>query len=442
MARSIAFKPFKFIKRILPKTLLSRALTILITPIVLVQLITGYVFWDRHWSKYTEKLAGQIAMNVVATLNLASTMREDEFPGLQAFARSNFHLEISHSPPNGGNPFMFKGREGWREKFISDALQHRMSYPFHVRIKNDQIHIQISTLRGTYTFEMPKRTLFPKSTPILLWWEIGAPIFFMLVAILFMRNQIRPLRAMVEWVDAFGKGRAVMPIKPAGSLEIRRLSLAFNDMRERIQRQITQRTEMLAGISHDLKTPLTRMELQLAMMPPGEDIQMLREDVKEMEKMVEEYLAFARGEESETPTPINVIALLEEIISRNGSPNITFQHTDEVFQVQLRPLAIKRALKNLLSNGLRYGTHVWITLYGSKKNLTVLFDDDGPGIPANRREDVFRPFVRLDTSRNSQTGGYGLGLSITRDIITAHGGTIFLQDSPRGGLQVVVNLPL
>lgn len=441
MARLINRRPLVFIKRFMPKTLLGRALTILITPIILVQLITGYVFWDKHWAKYTEKLASQVSMNVVATLNLALHTDEGNFPELKEFAMENFELELERIPPHLLGQNLFNGRDTWKEKYLTEALQKRIIYPFQVRVKGEQINIQIATMHGTYTFQMPRRVLFPKSTPILLWWEIGAPIFFMLVAILFMRNQVRPLRTIVSWVDDFGKGRSVMPIKPAGALEIRRLSLAFNDMRERIQRQMTQRMEMLAGISHDLKTPLTRMELQMAMMPDNEDIQMLRADVKEMEKMVEEYLAFARGEDSEPPQPINLTHLLKEIIERLHTSAVALESTPPDVELTVRPVAIKRALKNLIHNGLRYASHVWITVSASKKTITLTIDDDGPGIPSDKREDVFRPFVRLDSSRNAETGGYGLGLSIARDIITTHGGTIFLKDSPQGGLRVVVNLP-
>lgn len=441
MARLMSLRPLIFIKRFMPKTLLGRALAILITPMILVQLITGYVFWEKHWAKYTEKLASQITMNVVATLNLAMHTDNDNFPQLQEFALQNFELELERIPPNLIGQALFNGRDTWKEKYLTEALQKRITYPFQVRVKGEQINIQIATMQGTYTFQMPRRVLFPKSTPILLWWEIGAPIFFMLVAILFMRNQVRPLHTIVTWVDDFGKGRSVMPIKPSGALEIRRLSLAFNDMRERIQRQMTQRMEMLAGISHDLKTPLTRMELQMAMMPDNEDIQMLRADVKEMEKMVEEYLAFARGEESEAPQIIHLPSLLKEIIERLHTSSVELESTAPDVDLTARPVAIKRALKNLIHNGLRYAKHVWISVSASKKNITITIDDNGPGIPADKREDVFRPFVRLDTSRNTQTGGYGLGLSIARDIITTHGGTIFLKDSPKGGLRVVVNLP-
>lgn len=446
MARQLmlnkALEPFVYLKKYMPKTLLGRSLAILITPMILVQLITGFVFWDRHWSKFTGRVAHQIAHNVSAILEMSASapITEMHIEQLDEFAQRHFDMRVSYEKP--GAPFVKKTLRAlkWREHIVENALNQAISYPFNVRVVKEDIRIQVSTIRGIYHFSVSKRILFPRSTPIVIWWEVGAPIFFLLIAISFMRNQIRPMQTLAHAVDEFGKGRDVGGIKPSGALEVRRVARAFNAMRDRILKQITQRTEMLAGISHDLKTPLTRMELQLALMEQSEDIQNLRSDVKEMEHMVEEYLAFARGEEGESPQSFDVREMIQEMIDAKETQRINLNHlTSSMFDA--KPIAMRRALRNIIGNALRYGKNLWISSHLTAKTLKLTFDDDGPGIPENRREDVFRPFVRLDASRNSQTGGYGLGLSIARDIIVNHGGTIKLDQSPQGGLRVIVNLP-
>jgi two-component system osmolarity sensor histidine kinase EnvZ len=450
LARSIAqtltnLKPFIRLKHFLPKTLFGRSLVILITPIILVQLITGFVFWDRHWAKHTERMADQICSNIASLIDMANSIPEQ--PGqmdfIERFAQTHYGITlVKHSPFEKFDQESIQG-DTWRERLLAESLSERISYPFRVKVLSDTIRIQVATLHGVFDFSLNKRILFSKSTPVMIWWEIGAPLFFIFIAFIFMRNQMRPLKTLSEAVERFGKGREVAPIKPSGALEIRRVGRSFNEMRERIQRQISQRTEMLAGISHDLKTPLTRMELQLAMLKKSAETKSLLVDVKEMEKMVEEYLAFARGEEAEIATDHDLYLLLQEVLKRFDTTRVEFAPLPEKLPfVPLRPYAFMRALKNLVSNALRYGNHVWIQLSASPKTLTLIMDDNGPGIPADKREEVFRPFVRLDKSRNAQTGGYGLGLAITKDIITAHGGTIMLDDSPQGGLRVVVNLPV
>lgn len=446
MARQLilsqVLRPFVYLKKYMPKTMLGRSLAILITPMILVQLITGYVFWDRHWSKFTGRVAHQISQNVAAVLEMSSSapMSEMHIEQLNDFAQRHFDMTVSYEKP--GTPFVKKTLRAlkWREHIVENALSHAISYPFNVRVVKEDVRIHVSTMRGIYHFSFTKRILFPRSTPIVIWWEVGAPIFFLLIAISFMRNQIRPMQTLAHAVDEFGKGRDVGGIKPSGALEVRRVARAFNAMRDRILKQITQRTEMLAGISHDLKTPLTRMELQLALMKQSEDIQNLRSDVKEMERMVEEYLAFARGEEGESSKSINIRTTIQNLVDAKESQRVHIDALENVF-LEAKPIALKRALRNIVGNALRYGTNVWISSHLTAKNLRLTFDDDGPGIPEDRREDVFRPFVRLDASRNTQTGGYGLGLSITRDIIVNHGGTIKLTESPQSGLRVTLTLP-
>jgi two-component system osmolarity sensor histidine kinase EnvZ len=257
-----------------------------------------------------------------------------------------------------------------------------------------------------------------------------------------MRNQVRPIQRLATAVDNFGKGRENSDFNPEGSTEIRQAAAAFNLMRERIQRSITQRTEMLAGISHDLRTPLTRMKLQLAMIGDTPAIADLRSDVEEMEKMVEEYLAFARGESAEYVETTNIASILRDVVNglRLNETPITIATKDGVF-IPIKPNGFKRAITNLISNALFFGQHVSVELTEIPGAIQISVDDDGPGIPLEEREDVFKPFYRLDSARSPDSGGSGLGLTIARDVIRAHGGDLTIEDSPLGGARVCMRLP-
>jgi two-component system osmolarity sensor histidine kinase EnvZ len=258
-----------------------------------------------------------------------------------------------------------------------------------------------------------------------------------------MRNQVRPIRRLAKAAESFGRGIDVPGFKPQGAAEVRLAARAFLQMRERIRRQIDQRTIMLAGVSHDLRTPLTRMKLQLAMAGKDPEVANLASDVIEMERMVEGYLAFAAGEGEEEPKTLLLSKLLNSIVEqvpKNGA-RIDLRLDDDP-EITLRPAAMRRCLTNLLSNALRYGSEVHVRTKVRQKRAEIIIDDDGPGIPADRREDVFRPFYRLDESRNPSTGGTGLGMTIARDVVRGHGGELTLEDSPTGGLRARIRLPL
>jgi len=288
-----------------------------------------------------------------------------------------------------------------------------------------------------------RKRLFSSTTYIFIMWMVGSSIVLLAVAIYFLRNQMRPIRRLAVAADSFGKGRDVVDFKPEGAREVRQAAAAFIAMRERIRRQITQRTEMLAGVSHDLRTPLTRMRLQLAMLGEGEDIASLKADIAEMEKMIEAYLDFAKGEGPETPTPTDLSSLLAEVVAsgrRNGGDIALTSNGD--LTVPVRRNALKRCFSNLVENALRHGEHVTIAAERRGDVVEVAIDDDGPGIPEADREAVFRAFHRLDASRNFETGGVGLGLAIARDVVRGHGGDVLLSTSEAGGLRALVRLPV
>jgi two-component system osmolarity sensor histidine kinase EnvZ len=271
---------------------------------------------------------------------------------------------------------------------------------------------------------------------------VGSSLVFLAIATVFLRNQVKSLRRLAAAAEAFGKGRPVSFTKAEGALEVRQAGAAFIRMRERIDRQIRQRTEMLAGVSHDLRTPLTRMKLALALLGEDSAAAELKSDVAEMERLVNLYLDFARGEGTETTADTDLSLLIEDVAAttqRQGAP-LTLGRIEELV-LPVRPNALRRCLANLIANARHYGRHVWVSSVPVADGVDILVDDDGPGIPAAERERVFQPFIRLDTSRNPSTGGVGLGLTIARDVARSHGGDVRLETSPQGGLRARVHLP-
>jgi two-component system osmolarity sensor histidine kinase EnvZ len=331
------------------------------------------------------------------------------------------------------------------ERTLGMALDERVHKPFLIdtRVASNWIEIRVQMADGVLSVMSPERRLFSSTTYIFLLWMVGAAMVLFAIAIIFMRNQIRPIRRLAAAADAFGKGRDVTRFKMEGATEVRQAAAAFLVMRERIQRQISQRTEMLAGVSHDLRTPLTRMKIQLELFGDCQEVEDLKVDVIDMEQMIEGYLAFARGEGAEAPVPTDLNRLINEAVSsarRDGA--IVDLHLEGELSLPLRPNSVKRCLANLIGNARRYADHVWVQAGRRDDAIEITVDDDGPGIPANSHEDVFRPFFRLEGSRNRSTGGVGLGLTIARDVIRSHGGDITLSESPRGGLRAVVRLPV
>jgi two-component system osmolarity sensor histidine kinase EnvZ len=274
-------------------------------------------------------------------------------------------------------------------------------------------------------------------------WMVGTSLVLLGVAILFLRNQIRPILALADAAEGFGKGREVPDFRPRGAREVRRAANAFMEMKRRVERTLEQRTAMLAGVSHDLRTLLTRFKLELALLGDGPEVAALKKDVDEMARMIEAYLAFARGDSGEPSAPTDMAAFLEELktdAERHGHKASVVFHGVPI--VTVRPAAFKRCLANLVSNAARFAPSIAITGHRDHRYLTVTVDDDGPGIPTNMRDEVFKPFFRLDDARNQDEGGTGLGLAIARDIARSHGGEIMLSDSPLGGLRATVRVPV
>jgi two-component system, OmpR family, osmolarity sensor histidine kinase EnvZ len=434
-------------KRILPRSLFGRSLIIIILPLVLAQLIATWIFYDRHWATVERRLASSVAADIAFTLDaLHYTDTPEETAALLERARQTTELRFTFRPgavlPHGAR----EPGNSWLEAALSGAIAERVRRPFQIDADFDPRNILISVeLRdGVMLVIAPRDRLFTPTTYIFVLWMAGSSLVLLAVASIFMRNQVRSLRRVAAAAESFGKGRDVPNFKPEGATEVRQAAAAFLKMRDRIRRQITQRTEMLAGVSHDLRTPLTRMRLALEFLAQeGPEVEELKQDVIVMERMVQGYLDFARGEGPEQPRDTDLGLLVEEVAAaaRRDGADISLALPDD-FVLPLRPDAMRRCIANLLSNARRYGSHIWVTALPVADGVDILVDDDGPGIPAAQRENVFRPFFRLDPARNPATGGVGLGLTIARDVARGHGGDLTLEESPQHGLRVRLHLPI
>ena len=434
------------IKKYLPKSLLIRSLLILVVPLVLLQVISAFIFYEAHWDKVSKYLARGLAGDIGAMVDIvrdaenaqdlhrAITIGQNRF-NIETRLKIGEILSNSDTIVSGTLP----------DPFFVNAIVERVGLPFHIIAPPDEKHILVQVQLSTGILELSalRKRLFSSTTYVFVLWMFGSSLLLFGVAIIFMRNQIRPIRRLAIAADAFGKRQDVQRFKPEGAREVRQAAFAFLKMKDRIERQIEQRTHMLAGVSHDLRTPITRMKLQLAMMGDSEDIRDLSQDIHEMEHMLEGYLAFARGEEGEQTQLVNITEMLSSIVKaaeRNGA-KIDF-HSEGPIHLSVRPNAFKRCITNVVENANRYAQNVYVKLGERGDHIEITVDDDGPGIVPDKREDVFKPFFRLEESRNSQTGGVGLGLSIVRDVVRAHGGDIELSDAPQGGLRARLFFPL
>jgi two-component system osmolarity sensor histidine kinase EnvZ len=330
---------------------------------------------------------------------------------------------------------------------LDDILEQRIGpdRDFSATRMGDDFEIKVDVHDGVLAVLVPRDRVTVSKPDIFILWMVGSALILMGIAIVFLRNQVRPIERLARAADSFGKGRAVPDFKPYGAAEVRRAAQAFITMRERIERHITQRTEMLAGVSHDIKTPLTRLKLALAMLPEHADTDLMRADIAEMEHMLDEYLAFARGEGGEESQVTDLGELVRDCANAAAKARqrdgIRIETPAEVL-VSVKRAGLRRVLANLIDNALKHGKDVAVTLAQDDRLVEIAVEDDGPGIPKDRHEEAFRPFHRLDQGRNLQSGGSGLGLAIARDIARAHGGDIILDKSGMGGLKATVRLPV
>ncbi len=434
-----------FLARRLPQRLYARALLIVIAPMIILQSVIAFVFMERHWQTVTLRLSAAVTRDIAAVIDLVGSNPPERYPDILRIAQDRLGLKVDLLPPDplpppGPRPFF-----SILDQALSSEIVRQINLPFWIdTVGNSSIvEIRIQLENKVLRVFARRSQAYASNSHIFLLWMIGTSLVLLIFAIAFMRNQIRPILALAEAADSFGKGRP-MPIgfQPRGATEVRKAGNAFIQMRERIERQIEQRTTMLTGISHDLRTILTRFKLQLALGGSKVDTAALNQDVEDMQSMLEGYLAFARGEAAEDPGLFDLdeffAKLREEAKLRKRKLSVELSGEPEV---HVRPNAFGRLLGNLVGNAFRYARNVKVTARHNRGMLTVAIDDDGPGIPNAMREEVFKPFVRLDRARNQDATGTGLGLSIARDIARSHGGDITLEDSPMGGLRAVVRVP-
>ncbi len=430
------------LKRLVPQTLMARTMLILLLPLLLAFSISTYVFLDRHWEAVTRRLVLSFAGEIRVVISLLQRFPEpEERPWIRRQAQA-MGLFIDLSPERTFTLPPAHGRDPLRV-MVDRALSTTAPGPYRVDLwsRPHTVAVEIMLPQGRLTVTTLRKRLFSSTTFLVVGWMGGGAVLFFLIALAFLRNQVRAVRRLAAAMDAFGKDRAAPRFKPQGAKEVRLAAVAFNRMRDRLERQITQRMEMLAAVSHDLRTPLTRMRLHLALPPSALEPEDLVAEVVEMERMVEGYLAFARGEAAEDMAPTDLAALVTGVVDRlrDHAVPVTLIAPPSLVR-PARAGVLRRAVTNLVENALAHaqGT-VAVTLSQGPEGVTLTVDDDGPGIHPERREDMFRAFTRGDEARTAS--GVGLGLTIARDVVRGHGGEIRLEDSPLGGLRARVWLP-
>jgi len=435
------------LNRRLPKSLFGRSMLIVVLPIVILLAVLTQVFIDRHYQLVTRRLSDAVARDVGAVVDLVKAAPDERALALlERTALKRLDMAVTLRPevttlrPPPPRTFF-----SLLDDTLSSTLNRRITEPLRLDTVSFQplVEVEVLTAKGVLRILFPRNNAYAANSHIFLVWMVVTALFLVIVAVVFLRNQIRPIQRLAVAAEMVGRGRTPKDFVPSGAREVRQAALAFIEMRRRIERQIEQRTTMLAGVSHDLRTILTRFKLELALLPESEEVEAMRGDVDNMAAMLEAYLAFARGVADEDTQRVRVRDLVADIESyaRRAGRSLLVDCPDDL-TAALRPIAFRRMLGNLVGNAARFGRRVEIRVTRQDDWMTIHVDDDGPGIPPEQREAVFRPFHRLDVSRNQDIGGSGLGLAIARDIALSHGGDIRLMDAPIGGLRVQVRIPV
>ena len=433
----------KFIKDLLPKRLFYRALLIVAVPVIVIQLIITIVFFDSLWIKTNQGMTRALVNEVKTFVEVYNNDNYDKNEITNLFSLyQDLNIEFVED-----NEFNYIYDERWFspvDRTLRRELKSRFGlgeYWFSTTSYKELIDLRIKFQEGYFKFLIPKDRLSSSSARIFGLW-ITVPAFVMIIiSLIFLKNQTRPITALAKAAEKFGKGEEVDEFKPSGASEIRQAGLEFDRMRKRILRHLNQRSEMLSGISHDLRTPLTRMKLQTAFIKDNDISSKLVDDINEMEKMLNEYLQFTSSTYLEKVELFNLSELLEEIIKKYNNQNISKNINERVYYNGRKNL-IRRCINNLIDNALKYGENINIELSKKNTNIFIKIEDDGPGIPENEYDNVFKPFYKIDKGRSESKSSVGLGLSIASDILRSHGGNIKLEKSKLNGLEVRIFLPV
>ncbi len=436
----------RWIKQRLPTSLWGRSLLIIVIPVLIMQGAVTFAFFDAHWQTVTARLSEGLAGDIAWA---AESYRDNPSPENLAViidrAERNMQLSIAFQEGNTLPKNIERGPLGVVDRTLEAALNSRLDQPFWYDTTRypAYVDIRVQEPNGVLRVIAPRERAVATQAHIFVLWLMLATFLLLAVAVLFIRNQVRTIERLAEAAEAFGRGESVPRFKPHGAREVRAAASAFLDMRDRIQRHIDQRTAMLASVSHDLRTPLTRLRLELALAPPFKRADSMRQDMDEMEHMIDEYLAFARGEAGEPAATVDLVQMLEKCASDARLAGAEVEVVaPQALNVQIRPLAFRRALSNLSGNAASHGEKVRLTARQfSNGEVEVIVEDDGPGIPEDMYEEAFRPFSRLDPSRSQNRKGVGLGMVIARDVARSHGGDITLDRSDMGGLKASIRLP-
>ena len=432
-----------YLKKVLPKRLFYRALLIVAVPVITIQLIITIVFFDSLWIKTNKGMTRTLVNEISAFVEAYQNEENDkqEVTNLfSLFLDLNIELVVDEKLSD-------QNKERWFspiDRTLRRELKSKFSpeiFWFNTTNYKELVDLRIKYEDGYFKFLVPKDRVTSTSARIFALWITVPAIIMVIISLIFLKNQTRPITNLARAAERFGKGEDIEEFKPSGALEIRQAGHEFDKMRKRIERHLNQRTEMLSGISHDLRTPLTRMKLQLAFLKDKDAVDKLTDDINEMEKMLNEYLQFTSSSYVEKDEMFNLSELIEEIIKKYNNKNISHNLIPRIY-INGRKNLINRSLNNLIDNGLKYANKVEISLTKKNTNLFIVIDDDGPGIPKKEHENVFKPFYKMDKGRNDSKSSVGLGLSIASDIIKSHGGNIMLEKSKFNGLRVKIFLPV
>jgi len=431
-----------FVKFLLPKRLFYRALIIVAAPTIILQIIITIVFYDSIWIKANKN----ITRSLVAQLKAIEEVYQNDKTNLDFLTdsyKNNFNFEIGINQeifPNNSGERRFSPMDRSLRRELKSTFGNN-NYWFSTSKFKNAVEIKIRSNSDVIEFLVPKEMVSASSIRLFVLWTTLPSLVLIIIALIFLKNQTKPLVKLAKAAEKFGKGDYVNDFHASGSQEIRKAAFEFDRMAKRINRHLNQRAEMLSGISHDLRTPLTRLKLQLAMLQQKEISEKMSLDIDEMEKMLNDYLQFAKTQTQEDTVLINLNNLLSSIKNSFNNNNLILDNSAVTVELKGRPTALKRSFENLIQNGLSYGKKVYLNIHKGNNRVTIIIEDDGPGIPEDQYKNVFKPFYRLDKSRSLNQSGVGLGLAIVEDIINSHGGNVLLGKSKYNGLQVKVSLP-